>query len=524
MCKARPAIQRAGWVVAAGLLCVGCARDKWMDGEWVVPDEPVSGGMCIIALQSDGRTLDPHRVTDAASMRLIENLYGTLMQYTDVYGEVAPYLASAVERSEDQRTYTFTIRDDVRFHYSHRPMTAADVKYSIRRIMEEQIRAEQFRHLKAMSTPDLHTLVIELEQPVAPFLTYLAHPMNAVVDREVVETHDGRLDRAAGGTGPFRLVEWRRDRHLLMERHPDYHMDGLPRLDQVRWRPISDETVRTTALRNREIHGMLDVPDKDRVLLERTGYLEIQSVPGTFWEYVGLNTTRPPFDDPRARQAVAWAIDRDMINRIVKLGRATVADGDFLPPNHWAYSGQSVYPQRDLDAARKALVEAGLSEGFRTTLRVGSAFPYQVAAAQIIKQQLTEIAIDVEIVSEESGIFFDALGRQDFEMTVVGWLGFVDPDEWFYNIFHSDGVWNQQGYTNERVDEWLEAARMETNRSRRKEIYADIQRLILEEAPVVLLYVNEQTSAFLRELRDFSAHPTGSTRSLREAWLVPEED
>lgn len=510
------------WVSRAGLavLLSACARDDQLGQPVTIPDDPVTGGEAVVALQSGGQTLDPHRATDAASMRLIENLYGTVMRYTEVYGEVEPYLARSVQLADDQRTYTFTLRDDVRFH-SGRLMTAADVRYSIERIIEQQVRAEQFRHIASMEAPDPHTLIVRLTQPLAPFLTYLAYPMNAVVDREVVEEHGGSLDRVAGGTGPFRLVDWRKDRHLIMERHDRYHVDGLPRLDRVTFRPISDETARTTALRNREIDLMLDVPDKDRRILEETDHVVIEHVPGTFWEYVGIQTERPPFDDRRVRQAVAWAIDRDMINQIVKLGRATVADGDFYPPNHWAYTGQSIYPARDVDRAQALLREAGHPDGFKTEMIVGSAFPYQVAAAQIVKQQLAEIGIEVDLLSQESAVFFDALNRGEFDLTLVGWLGFVDPDEWLYNIFHSSGQWNQQRYASDEVDEGLRQGRLTSDQAERRAIYAGVQRRILTDAPVVLLYVNEQTSARLRRLQGYRVHPTATTRSLRKTWIVP---
>ncbi len=484
-----------------------------------ITDEPVRGGTLTVAVQTDGRSLDPHRVTDAAAMRLIENGYGTLMRYTATYGEVEPYLAKLVHISEDERTYTFALREEVRFH-GGRPMTAGDVGYSLDRIVAEGARAEQFRAITAWEAPDPHTLVVTLDEPLAPFLTYLAYPMNAIVDREVVEANNGSLERVMAGTGPFKLREWRRDRHLILDRHPAYHIEGLPRLDQVIFRPIPDETARTTALRNGEIDLMLDVPEKDRSILERTPHVRIADVPGTFWEYIGLNVARPPFDDVRVRQAVAWAVDREMINRIVKFGRAVTADGDFVPPNHWAYTGQRVYPEARLDKARERLAAAGYPDGFRTVMRVGSAFPYQVAAAQIVKQQLLAVDIDVEIISQESGVFFEALGQGDFEMTLVGWLGFVDPDEWFYNIFHSAGPWNQQHYSHAEVDALLERGRRVTDRDERRAIYGEAQRRILEEAPVVLLYVNEQSSAMLRQVQDYQVHPTATTLSLRETWVV----
>ncbi len=501
-------------------LGAGCSRHVFDEDTWPVPDVPVAGGTLRVAIQADGRTLDPHRATDAGSMRLIENFYNTIMRYTPVYGEVEPELAQSVHLSDDQLTYTFTFRTNVYFH-SGRRMTAADVRYSIERIIDAGARAEKFAHVVDMDTPTPDMLRVHLDQPIAPLLTYLAYPMNAVVDREVVEAHDGELDRVVAGTGPFQLVEWQRDRQLLMERHENYFRPGRPLLDRVIFRPIPDETARTTALRNREIDLMLDVPDKDKDLLLDTPGLRVVGVPGTFWEYIGLNTDVPPFDDVRVRQAVAWAVDRDMINRLVKRGRAHTANGEFLPPAHWAHTGVVFYPEPDLDRARALLREAGYDPAQRPLMRVGSAFPYQVAAAQIVRQQLLAIGMDVEIRSEESSVFFDALGRGDFAMTLVGWLGFVDPDEWFYNIFHSDGVWNQQNYANTDVDQALALGRRTADPDARKDIYRSVQQTILKEAPVVLLYINAQTTAFNVRVRDYLVHPTATTRALSDTWLVP---
>ncbi len=501
-------------------LSTGCARDEQFVTPRDIPDDPVRGGTLSIAIQSDGRSLDPHRVTDAASMRLIENMYGTLMRYSAEYGDVEPYIAESYEVSEDHTGYTFKLRPGIRFNRTGRELTSTDVKYSIRRIIENEVRAEHFAFLDSMDTPDDRTIVFNLARPMAPFLIYLAHPMNAVVDRDIVEAGGGSLDNTDAGTGPFRLVEWRRDLRLVMDRNEEYHVDGLPYLDRIVYRPIPDETARTTSLRMREIDISLDVPDKDRSILQEVEHVTVESVPGTFWEYVGMNNERAPFDDKRVRQAVAWSIDRAMANQLVKLNRSNILTGGFFPSNHWAYSQMEIFPERDTEKALELLQEAGLPDGFDAVIRVGSAFPYQVAAAQVIKQNLEDVGIMTEILSEESSVFFDALARGDFDMTVVGWLGFVDPDEWLYNIFHSDGRWNQQNYSNPEVDELLEKGRLTSDRENRREVYHGAQKKIVRDAPVALLYINEQTSAFLDAVQGFRVHPAATTLSLRETWLA----
>lgn len=521
--KAKTRASRPWYVMAIAflftsslLLLAGCGRSESAPRDAAARRE---AGELVVALQDDGKTLDPHKAADAASMHLIENLYSTLLRYAPEYGEVEPDLAERYEVSPDGLVYTFHLNRAATFH-SGRRVTSADVKYSIERIRESEVRAAHFAAVKEIETPDEHTVVLRLAEPFAPLLTYVAHPMNAIVDRDVVEANDGSIDRVAAGSGPFKLVEWRKEQHLAMARHEGYHVPGLPRLSRVVFLPMPDPTVRTIALRNGEIDLILDVTGRDERVLRPAKNVSVAAVPGTFWEYVGINTAREPLNDVRVRQAIAWAIDRDAINRVVKLGAATVLDGGLIPPGHWAHAGLSIYPQRDLDKARELLTAAGVQPGeLKLICKVGSAFPYQVAAGQMVKQQLRDVGIEVQLLAQESGVFFEALGKHDFDLTVVGWVGFVDPDEWTYELFHSKGMWNQQSYNNARVDALLEEGRRTTDRAARQRVYAEAQRIITDEAPMVFLYANDQASAALPAVGGFVVHPTASTIFLRDAAL-----
>lgn len=484
--------------------------------------EPVQGGTLVITDLSDAQSLDPHRVTTAASMRYIENMYSTLLRYTEgAYGELEGDLAESYDVSEDGLTYTFTLRDGVTFH-DGKPLTSEDVKYSIERIVEQEVRAPQFSAVESIETPDDLTVVIQLSEPVSPFLTFLAYPMNAIVNQDVVEANNGSLDQVDAGSGPFQLVERKPDQHTILERFEDYFVEGKPYLDRVEWRAIPDETARLTAIRNGEIDVILQVAPKDVALLEADDSILLESVTGTFWEYMGLNTSEGPLADKKVRQAISWAIDRQEINDVVKFGEATVLENGPIPPGHWAHDETAIYPNQDLEKAQELLNEAGYPDGFSISLKVNSTSGEQVDAAQMIRQQLQAINIDVDVQTQESSIFFDGLGKQDFEMSVVGWVGFVDPDEFLYNIFHTGEVWNQQAYSNPEVDALLEEGRLVVDEAERKAIYAEAQQLIAEDAPMVLvfLYANAQTSAMNEKVRGFDVHPTVTTLSLRDTWLA----
>ena len=469
----------------------------------------------VVALQSDATTLDPHAASDAGSMRMIENLYSTLFRYTETYGEVEPDVVTSYERSGDGRVYTFSLREDVRFG-SGRRMTAADVKWSLERIREEGIRARQFEAVAEMEAVDDHTLRVTLSEPSAPFLTALAHPMNAIMDREAVEAAGGRFDQLDAGSGPFRLVEWRRGQQMRLEAFEDYFLADTPVLREVIFRPIPDATSANTALRNGEIDVILDLNPREINRLDSVPGIVVRSVPGTFWEYLGLNTRIEPLDDVRVRRAIAHAVDRDALARMVKFGHARPLTGGHIPENHPAHLEEEIYPERNVEKARALLAEAGISGTLRLTCLVGSDFDYQVNAAQVIKQQLLEIDVDLTVEALESGVFFSRLGAHEFEMTLVGWLGFVDADEWTYDLFHSEGPYNQQRFSHPEVDRLLEAGRRETDEAARMDLYREAQALIAREAPMVFLYVNDRAAAYAEGLQGFDVHPTLTTLSLRE--------
>ena len=205
----------------------------------------------------------------------------------------------------------------------------------------------------------------------------------------------------------------------------------------------------------------------------------------------------------------------------MKFGRATVLDGGLIPPNHWAYADLHLYEQPAPGEAKRLISEAGLPTPMDVELIVDAGVAYQVRAAEVIKQQLKPVGLDVSIQALESAVFFDRLGKGDFQMTVVGWMGFVDPDEWTWNLFHADGKYNQQGYANAEVDALLDRARRSPDREERKRLYTDAQRIIATEAPMVFLYVNDQTSAWRERVHGYHVHPTATTLGLRETWITP---
>jgi peptide/nickel transport system substrate-binding protein len=475
-------------------------------------------GLVRVALQADATTMDPHAAADAGSMRILENLHSTLFRFTEVYGETEPYLVREHQIREDGRLHEFLLHENVVFH-SGRPLTAEDAVFSLNRIREDGVRGQQLGPIEDIEVQDTHRFRIRLSAPFTPLIPALAHPMNAILDRAAVEEagDETRFEELQAGAGPFRLVEWRRGRHARLGAFENYFIPGLPRLREIVYRPIPDATAANTALRRGEVDLLLDLNPRDIDRLQTHDGITVEQVPGTFWEYIGLNTAAAPLDNPDVRKAIAHAVDRDALARMVKFGHAQPLTGGHIPPNHPAHLDEKIFPAQNIDRTKALLAEAGHPDGFDITILVGSDFDYQVNAAQVLRQQLAEVGINVSVQALETGVFFNRLGNGDFEMTVVGWLGFVDADEWTFDLFHSTGAFNQQNFSDPGVDQLLERGRTLPDGEERWDVYREAQRRVATLAPMVFLYLNDRAAAFADGLTGFDVHPTLTTLSLREA-------
>jgi peptide/nickel transport system substrate-binding protein len=229
------------------------------------------------------------------------------------------------------------------------------------------------------------------------------------------------------------------------------------------------------------------------------------------------------------RRAIAHAIDRRQLNELVKLGTAEVLRGGPIPPHHWAHPGLKIYqPTAEPEKARELLGQAGYGPDqpkgrLELSLKVGSGFEYQVTAAELIKQQLKQVGVDVSVHALENTAFFADLSQSAFELSLVGWATLVDPHEYLHPIFHSQGRFNQQNFADEEVDRLLDEAGRTLDREQRKNLYAQATRRIVESAPMAFLYVNEHTSALRRGVHGYEPHPTTTTRALRSTALTKEE-
>lgn len=484
---------------------------------------PQRGGTLRIALEAEPDNLDPHFLIQTSSMRVMEMMYSTLLHLGPDM-DISPDLATDWEVSEDGTTFTFNLREGVKFWCNGREMVAEDVKYSLDRLSDPDGGSPwnyAWGALDRIEVVDDYTVRIVMTEPSAQLLAQIATPWTAIVPKEVVEENGGSLKTTACGTGPFELVEWEPYQHIKMERNEDYYNPDLPYLDELMWVPIEDEATRAQQMMSGEMDMDLVAPPKSISTYENASNIKLVSGPVCSYFYIGLNANREPFSDVRARQAVAWALDREEILEAVAFGQGTALKGGLIGPDtFWAYSDITVYPEPDLEKARELLAEAGYEDGVEVDLvcRAESVYEDQ---AQMIKAQLEEAGFTVNINAMEQGAVTQKVWSEgDFDMTPTRWGTWVDPDDFLYGEFHTEGSWNPYGCGTAEIDALLEKGRREMDPEERKKIYKEAERLIAEHACYVLEYRPYQYAAVQDYVMGFQ-HETGNTRlSIRETWIA----
>jgi ABC-type transport system substrate-binding protein len=485
----------------------------------VVAQDATQGGSIIVTYKDDVSTLDPAIGYDWQNWSMIKSLFDGLMDYAPGTTELVPDLATDYTVSEDGKTYTFTLRQGVKFH-NGREMTAEDVKYSLDRVVRpetqspgagffdsiegfDEVTSGEADSLKGVEVVDPYTVRFTLSRPDAPFLHKLALNFAHVVAREAVEAAGADFGKKPVGTGAFRLAEWTLGQRVVFERNPDYYHEGLPRLDTITFEVGQEPIVATLRLLRGEVDIAGDgIPPAKFLEVTQSPEYEDLIVKGDQLHtgYVTMNVAMEPFDDANVRKAVNMAINKDRIVRIIN-GRATPANQP-LPPLMPGYADDYKGYPFDPEGARKLLQEAGVGDGFKTELFVANTDP-QPRIAQAIQQDLAEVGIEADIKSLAQANVIAAGGEQDQAPMIwsggMAWIAdFPDPSNFYGPILGCGGAvpggWNWAWYCNEelealavKADSMADPAMAEE----RIELWRDIFLGIMEDAPWAPVF-NEQ--------------------------------
>ncbi|MBK36420.1 MAG: ABC transporter substrate-binding protein [Gemmatimonadetes bacterium] len=476
----------------------------------------------------DSVGLDPALESDGESFKVCDNIYDSLVRFRKESTDIEPALATSWMVSDDRLTWTFLLREGVKFH-DGTPFDAEAVVFSLGRQFQKDHPHHEvegaYQYWNSMSMSDIvkdirsvspHRVDVELHRPTAPFLSNLAMGFCSIVSPTAVRKWGEDYPRHPVGTGPFAFAEWIKDDRIVLTRNTDY-WDGVPAVERVIFRSIPENSVRLIALSQGAISGMDNLVPDFIPNIEANPKLKLLKQAGMNVGYLAMNMDRHPFHLLKVRRAVNHAINKQAIVDNLYHGLANVAVNP-IPPTMWSYHEGIVGYAYDPARARRLLAEAGFPEGFKTTLWAMPVprpyMPQPLKLAQAIQADLKAVGIEAEIVTYEWGTYLDKVQRGQHDMGLLGWTGDNgDPDNFLYVLLDQSATAfpanNIAFYRSEELHELLIQAQVEVNVETRTDLYRRAQEIIHRDAPWTPLVHVAQTAAFGKDVAGFSLHPTG---------------
>jgi peptide/nickel transport system substrate-binding protein len=483
---------------------------------------PQKGGTLRVGLSVDVATLDPHLSGSKFDRQVYHNLYDPLF-ILDEKLNIQPNLVESYQ-TPDPQTLVLKLRSGIKFH-DGTDLNADAVRFNFDRMANDpkSVRKGEVANVGSTEVVDPLTLKINLKQPDSTLLATLTDRAGMMISPAVVEKLGADLaNNATGaGTGPFQFVEWVPDDHVLLKRNDSYWTTSTgPYLDQIRYRPIPDDTVKLQSLQNNEI-DVLDYLAPRNVSIARSDTnLVVIDVPSLAAFWFTLNTTKPPFNDKNLRLALTYALDVDALVKGVYLGVGVPANGPISPAS-WAYDNTLKPVQRDLDKAKQYLAAAGQPNGFSFNFEAVNV-PISIQEGEVVKAQLAEAGITCNVVQVDGARQLTDGNNKTYDMTGYDWSGRPDPDGNTYQFFHTTpGVsLNWSGISNPQLDQFLEQTRQVSDHAQRKQLYTQAIQLLNSEAPVVWEIHPVEPKALSPKLQGYTPIPDGMLR-FKDVWLKP---
>jgi peptide/nickel transport system substrate-binding protein len=412
----------------------------------------------------------------------------------DRHGKLVPWLAEKWHTS-DNKNYTFFLKRGVRFH-NGRELKAADVKFVFDRAMNPETKhpaIKQYEAIRDIIVRDDYSITFALKNTTANFLLTMARQGSVIYPREAVDT----LKSEPIGTGPYKLGEWVRGDRIVLVKNPDYHVKGLPKLDRVTFRFIPDPNAALAALKAGDVDAALfglgpeHIPD-----LQKDPRFQVINGETTNDVIMSMNNSRKPFTDVRVRRAVTYGINKPDVVKGAMFGFGRVLGSNVDPLNPYFVDMSGAMPY-DPAKAKKLLAEAGYPNGFESVLKVAPQYYYTVRTGEVLADQLQKVGLRIKIEQIEWGQWLSRVWKEaEYDLTIIGhaeaWdiANYANPKYYFR-------------YDSAEFQKLFQESEVTIDDKARRELYVKMQKKLVEDAPVVWLYIHPRLAVTKKGLQGF---------------------
>jgi peptide/nickel transport system substrate-binding protein len=500
---------------------------------------PLPAGALVYGASGQPVNLESGNVTDGNSLIVQNQIYNRLMQFKPGSTDLEPVLATSWTASKDGKTWTFKLRQGVKFH-DGTPFNAEAVKFNVERWWDpkhpngyrnagkiyeiwQQIfggfKGEPDSLLQTVKVVNSSTLQFVLKQPFSAFPSAIASGFFGIASPDAIKkagANYGTPGSLAVGTGPFVFKEWRTGDRILLEKNPNYWRQGFPKADQLVFRFVNDPAARLAQLRAGQIDFTTELSPDQQKEIDADPNLKAVVRPAFNVGYLALNPGYKPLSDVRVRQALAYAIKQ---SDIVKAfwGNLGIHDPHFTPPPiAWSQdSSLTVFPH-DPEKAKQLLAAAGYAKGFDLELWYMPTsrpyFPNPKQIAESFAADLSAVGIRVNLKTKDWAAYLaDRRKAPGYQSFMLGWTGdYGDPDSFYYPHFGPGATSDIGNWKNPRVFKLLNQGRATGDRAARAKIYAEVDKILSSESLRLPIVHAQPLLAKRKNIEGWIPSPLGS--------------
>lgn len=513
-------------ILIMGMLVVGCSgkTETPETKEKPATETPASGEAktdIVIATAADFITMDPADANDTLSgsvqKTMMEGLFGF-----DKDMKVIPLLAESYTANDQATEFTIKLRQKVKFS-DGADWNADAAIVNLNRLSDQTQglkRNSLFKLIAKNEKIDDFTVKITLSEPFGAMINTLAHPAGLMISPKALEQYGKEVSQHPVGTGRYIFKEWKPGENLTITANPDY-WGGAPEFTSITFKPVTENGTRIAMLQSGDADFIFPVPTEQIESLKSNKDLTVTTIPSIIVRYMTLNTQKAPFDNVKVRQALNYAIDKEAYSKVVYNG-FTFPMQSLIAPNVQYFSAQTPY-EYNVEKAKALLKEAGYENGFTVKLWSGNTTT-SIKASQFIKQQLAQVGVTVNVENMEVGTLDQNLtgfpkgtpGKDvGVEMYLIGWSPSTGDADWGLRpLADTESAppvsYNTAYYSNPAFDKEIQAALATADSETRKTAYANAQKIVWDDAPMVFFTVDQTSFASRNGISGIIELPDGS--------------